>query len=228
MAVLYGLTALPRGTAAEFLYGCRSRPACGKMCKLVYETRELVVTCYGCECEAICIPPPSKPGCKHCSAAGCNAGCDDSCCSTGDAACTHEPKCEFCWRDWIACGCAKPRKVKVLTKYEAVKEVCWYHWEVVDAASCGCDDYGAAYPSAGSDGAPLAVENIYKPAPADAKLGDVIQLSEFERQQLAASNANQAAGAGVVPQTHAEGAEAEVSRDHVRPASWLGQLFSRP
>jgi hypothetical protein len=223
-AALHLFMASPQGGAAEFLYGCRSRPACGKVCKLVPETKELVVTCYGCECDHICIPPHSKPGCKHCSSAGCNAVYNGLNSSTCDAACTHQPKCEFCWRDWIACGCAKPRQVKVLTKYEAVKEICWYHWEVVDAASCGCDDYGAACTGVGGD---LVAGGIYKSAPADAELGAVIPLSESERQQLAVLKVNQTADAVGAPQTKAAGAEGVPAADDVRQVSWFRQWLSR-
>src|SRR5690349_4966148 len=43
-----------------------SRPACGKVCKLVSETKKITAIGYGNECKSICLPPPSEPGCKHC------------------------------------------------------------------------------------------------------------------------------------------------------------------
>src|SRR5262245_40515370 len=76
-----------------------SRPACGKLCKLVCETKKLTAICYGCDCKDMCVPGPSRQGCKHC------ATCDACSANPGDCRSTP-PKCEFCWRDWFACGCA--------------------------------------------------------------------------------------------------------------------------
>lgn len=199
--VASGVMAAQPGAAGELMYGCMTRPACGKVCKLVCETKTLTVTCYGCECEQICIPGPSQAGCKHCSTNCCNGvcgrgydcgyndlGCDivDCCgscgcgCGCDDGCCNHAPKCEFCWRDWCACGCARPRTVKKLTKYEAQKEICWYHWEVVDSCCCGCccgcdDARGCA------DGC----DCVYKEAPAAAKIGDTFELSAEEQAEIA-------------------------------------------
>jgi hypothetical protein len=137
--------------AVDLMFGCCGRPACGKICQLKCETKKLTSTCYGCECKDICLPGPSQRGCKHCMK--CCGECEDGgpgCCSTcnncGACGCcpscqSEPPKCKFCWYDWFACGCAAPRTVKVLTKYEAKHEICWYHWEVVDAACCdGCEE----------------------------------------------------------------------------------------
>ncbi len=146
--------------ASDFFYGCRSRPACGKVCKLVCDTTKLVSVGYGCECTQICIPGPSRRGCKHCETRCC---CDDEI-----KGC--RPKIELCWYDWFACGCAKPRTVKVLTKYQAEKEICTYHWEVVDGCDCCC---------------PGPCHCVYKPAPPEAAVGDVIEVSPDERAQLA-------------------------------------------
>src|SRR3972149_5550574 len=146
--------------ADELMYGCRSRPACGKACKLVCDTTTLIAVVYGCECQEICIPGPSRRGCKHCETRCC---CDDEI-----KGC--RPKIEFCWYDWFACGCARPRTVRVLTKYQAEKEVPSYHWEVVDGCNCCC---------------PGACHCVYKPAPPEAQVGDVLALRADEQGQLA-------------------------------------------
>jgi hypothetical protein len=204
----------------ECMYGCCSRPACGKVCKLVCETKKLTVTCYGSDCKQICLPGRSVPGCKHCCVTCCGCGgcgpvgecCPDGCCGCQgccggpcgcnpcgcgpccDSGCREElPKCEFCWRDWMPCCCGKPRTVKVLTKYEAKKEICWFHWEVVDACTCGCGcEYGTGC-GYSIEGPQAALHNsakppckcVYKAAPADAKIGDVIELSPAEKIELA-------------------------------------------
>ena len=72
--------------------------------------------------------------------------------------------------------------MKVLTKYQAEKEICWYHWEVVDACGCGCgcgDGCGEGVDCGADCGC------VYKEAPADAPIGDVVELTEEERVQLA-------------------------------------------
>ena len=82
--------------ALDLMYGCCSRPACGKVCKLVCEPTKLTAVGYGCECKEICIPGPSRPGCKH---------CETRCCCDNEME-GARPKIEFCWYDWFACGCA--------------------------------------------------------------------------------------------------------------------------
>ena len=168
-------------SAVDLIYGHWARPACGKVCKLVCGTEPLVSTCYACECAEICVPPPSRPGRKHCATC-CDCepkDADGQCCP--QRCCEKGPKCEFCWRDWVACGCARPRTVKVLTKYQAEKEICWYHWEVVDTAECDCvpDDEQTA-----AKGSPGPRNNIYKPAPPDAAVGDALPLSDEERDHV--------------------------------------------
>ena len=170
--------------AGERNFGCRSRPACGKVCKLVCDTETLISTCYGCECDTICVPGPSRPGCKHCSSTCCGCGgCDAGCCGgCGNCGCQAQPpKCEFCWRDWFARGCAKPRTIKVLTKFIAEKEVCSYHWEVVDACCCSCPVDGCG------DACQPNCRCVYKPVPPEAELGDVLAVSADERAQLVSS-----------------------------------------
>jgi hypothetical protein len=138
---------------------------CGKVCKLVCEKKKLPAVGYGYKCETICIPGPSRRGCKH---------CDTTCCA-GDDIKGYHPAIEFCWYDWFACGCAQPRTVKLLTKYQAEKELSSYHWEVVDASCCDC---------VAQAGTTLKDGAVYKAAPADAALGDVLAVSEDELQQL--------------------------------------------
>src|SRR4051812_44939365 len=93
------------------------RPACGKVCKLVCETKKITAIGFGNECKNICVPPPSCAGCKHCAVCCGQCKCEPcQCCETS------APRCEFCWRDWFACGCGQPRSVKVLTKWQAEKK----------------------------------------------------------------------------------------------------------
>jgi hypothetical protein len=155
-----------QSNAEHAVDGCMIRPACGKVCRLVCETNKLQAVGYGYKCESICIPGVSRHGCKH---------CDMTCCA-GDDIEGCPPKIEFCWYDWFACGCAKPRTVKVLTKYQAEREVNSYHWEVVDAECCDCVSKSA---KPAGDGA------IFKPAPADAQLGDVFAVTDAEWAELA-------------------------------------------
>ena len=163
-----GVWSAERVAAGDVMFGCQSRPACSKVCKLVCETETLVVVGYGCECDTIAIPGPSRDGCKHCATVcGC-ASVDQGC----------PPKIEFCWRDWFACGCAKPRTVKVLTKFAAEKEICSYHWEVVDAGCCSCPAGGCGRTC--EPNCPC----VYKPAPPDVELGDVLAVTPVERAQL--------------------------------------------
>jgi hypothetical protein len=74
----------------------------------------------------------------------------------------------------------------MLTKYQAEKKICWYHWEVADAASCDCaeptEGTGAPEKKAAKD----AGRTIYKSAPEDAKLGDVLPVTDEEWVKLAA------------------------------------------
>jgi hypothetical protein len=155
------------------------RPACGKVCKLVCGTKKLVSIGYGNDCKQICLPCPSKPGCEHCAV--CCGPCKSDPCSCCQSA---APKFEFCWRDWFACGCSKPRSVKVLTKYQMEKTICWYHWEVVDAGCCDCVS------QLGQTGEECIIESpatqiIFKMAPSEAAVGEVLSVSDEESSRLA-------------------------------------------
>jgi hypothetical protein len=180
-AVLLLLCAWPAMAAADECCLNMSRPACGKVCKLVRETKKLTAIGYGSECKSICIPDPSWAGCKHCAV--CSGKCAGDACGECQSC---PPKCEFCWRDWFACGCAQPRTVRVLTKYQAEKKICWYHWEVVDAACCDCDSQIEPAKAGDKKAAKDAARSIYKPAPENAQLGEVIPVSDEEGLKLAA------------------------------------------
>jgi hypothetical protein len=178
VVVLCALQAV--ASAEEFCLDI-SRPACGKVCKLVCETKKLTSICYGCECKDICLPERSREGCKHCAV--CYGKCASDACGNCQSC---PPKCEFCWRDWFACGCAEPRTVRVLTKYQAEKKICWYHWEVVDAACC--DGVSPSGPAGAEEknAKKQAKRTIYKSAPENAQLGAVLPVSEEEWVKLAA------------------------------------------
>src|SRR5262245_13940383 len=174
--VAFNVPSPVRTMAGDLMFGCCTRPACGKVCKLVCEKKKLTAFGYGYECKDICIPCPSQCGCKHCDVCCGECKCEDNC----GCCCTPAgPACKFCWRDWFACGCAQPRTVKVLTKYQCEKKIDWYHWEVVDAGCCDgincCDTVGAnAATPAANPATTLAAEqfDVYKAAPAGANVGD--------------------------------------------------------
>ena len=152
-------------------------PSCGKVCKLVCDTKKLTSVCYGCSCKDICIPDASRQGCKHCAV--CYGKDSGDCRNT-------PPKCQFCWRDWFACGCAQSRTIHTLTKYQAEKEICWYHWEVVDAGCCDCVTKNASARNTNQQVAKQSRRTIYKPAPEGAEIGAVLPVSEEEWVKLAA------------------------------------------
>jgi hypothetical protein len=180
--------------AGELMVGCCTRPACGKVCQLVCGTKKLTATCYGSECKDICVPGRSRQGCKHCvttcgSCEGEGTDCAESGCRCCPSCQPMPPKCEFCWYDWFACGCARPRTVKVLTKYQAEKEIPWYHWEVVDVECCETIESTPVTTNASSR--PATPPRFFKPAPAESQIGDSIDLSEAEQGQLASWMAGQ-------------------------------------
>src|SRR5882757_1893391 len=168
-------------SVAEVLDLDGQRPTCGKVCKLVCETKKLTSIGYGSECKDICLPDPSRAGCKHCAV--CYGKCAGEACGNCQ---TCAPKCEFCWRDWFACGCAQPRTVHVLTKYQAEKKICWYHWEVVDAACCDCVSPSGPVGTVEKSAAKHAGRSIYKLAPDNAQLGEVLPVTDEEWVRLAA------------------------------------------
>ncbi len=206
------LPALDAGAKGELTYGCWTRPACGKVCKLVCETTTLTSTCYGAECDQVCLPPPSCPGCKHCAA----------CCGTCEPDVVCPPKCLFCWRDWCPTGCSKPISVKKLVKYQAEREVCWYHWEVVDACGCGCGCGDVCEPECGCG-------CVYKPAPEGAEIGDSLELSNDERAQVAAWKEARGESESVQQVAALSTTDDSAASETPQPL-WkkLGSLFPRP
>jgi hypothetical protein len=160
-----------------------SRPACGKVCKLVCETKKITAIGYGNECKLISLPPPSQPGCKHCSCC-----CGEVKCEPGQCCQPAAPKFEFCWRNWLVCGCACPRTVKVLTKWQVEKKIPWYHWEVIDAAKCDC---AGNFQATGTNKLKIvqspASQDIYKPAPDEAEVGSSLPVTTAELAELSAA-----------------------------------------
>ncbi len=162
-------------------------PCTGKRCELKIGTKIIKVTCYGCECTQKCLPAgPSRKGCTHCEELCGNCG------SCGcDRSCDHKPACKVRWTDWCPNPCAKSYRVKKLVKYVAEKEVPDYKWVVVD-----CCAEGAAPASAGEghDAPPMPPvptpvnttqrRKITRPAPANARVGDVYPLTEAEIKQI--------------------------------------------
>jgi hypothetical protein len=181
LAALAVLCALQVAAVAEEFCFDMPRPTCGKVCKLVCDTKKLTAIGYGSECKTISIPEPSRAGCKHCAI--CCGKCDSKPC---DCCQSYPPKCEFCWRDWFACGCAQPRTVRVLTKYQSEKKICWYHWEVVDVACCDCVTSSGAAGATDKSAAKHAGRTIYKSAPENAQVGEVMPVSDEEWVKLAA------------------------------------------
>jgi hypothetical protein len=183
--------------AGNCIFGCWDRPTCGKVCKLVCGEKTLVAVGYGCKCNTIAVPCPSCEGCKHCmcqccppDACGpCGTNNGDVCCGPCCPSCEAAPaKIEFCWHEFFTCGGACPRTVKVLTKYQAEKKIAWYHWEVVDGCNCGpgcCPNGGCGGSCDCAETVDARCPCIYKPAPADAQIGEAIELSAADRVELA-------------------------------------------
>jgi hypothetical protein len=74
----------------------------------------------------------------------------------------------------------------VLTKYQAEKKICWYHWEVVDAACCDCVNPSANAAASEKHATNHAGRTIYKSAPENVQLGEVLPVSDEEWVKLAA------------------------------------------
>ena len=108
----------------------RSRPACGKVCKLVCETKKLTAVGYGCECKDDLHSGPKPARLQTLRHDVLRRGDDLKGCRAQDASSAGTTG--------LPAVVRKPRTVKVLTKYQAEKKICWYHWEVVDAACCDC------------------------------------------------------------------------------------------
>ena len=99
--------------SAKFGSGCA-------VCKLVCTTRIIETVCYGCACEEICVPGPSR-----------------RCCTIRQQACERDCRSMFVWTQWIP-GCARLFHRKTLKKYLVTKEIPSYKWVVVPACRCDC------------------------------------------------------------------------------------------
>ena len=187
LAVLAMLT-----SAASAGDGCASEPSCAaacgngcgdpcgncgnncchKVCKLVCETKKVKLYVYGCKCEDICLPKCSDYCCEHCTCECLQVPHKPDAC--GNDCCCHSPLLVFRWKDWQPeCGCADIRCVHKLTKYEVVKEIPWYHWEVVcccDGCGNGCGN-GCGDPSCCAAGCTAAPEAAPVAAPVPAPVG---------------------------------------------------------
>jgi hypothetical protein len=120
-----------------------------KVCRLKCEPKKVKVTCYKSECDAVCLPPPSCRGCRHCQMVDCDGDKDgDGKCDGKGCSGTHQKK--VVWFDWNVDGagkdgdgCCDGRKgcAKKLMKKEVeveLKGAYEYKWEVVDLCK-GCE-----------------------------------------------------------------------------------------
>jgi hypothetical protein len=103
---------------------CGCGGPCRKVCRLVSEEKTVSIPCWGCKCEDVCLPGPSKPGCEHCELV---CGTCEEC---GGSAVRSKPQ-PFVWNDWIP-GSAKVHTKKKLMKKNVTKKVPSYKWIVED------------------------------------------------------------------------------------------------
>jgi hypothetical protein len=64
------------------------------------------------------------------------------------------------------------------------KTICWYHWEVVDASCCDCVSQ-LGQTGDGSIVVSPATQIIFKAAPSEVAVGDVLDVSDEESSKLA-------------------------------------------
>jgi hypothetical protein len=107
--------------------------------------------------------------------------------------------------------------VKVLTKYQAEKKICWYHWEVVDGYNCnGPDGCG---PACGcEESADNKCPCVYKAAPADAQIGQQIELSPSDRAELVSYIAKDGEELNVASQLDVAGSPVHAAERTQQPA----------
>ena len=102
--------------------GC-SASRCRKVCRLVREDKKITTTCWGMECEDLCVPGPSRPECKHCEMV-CGKG-------EGDKDICVQPK-KLVWTTWLP-GCGRDIVTKrKLMKKTVTKSVPSFKWVVED------------------------------------------------------------------------------------------------
>ena len=129
LVIIVGLAAAAAGWKK---HACCQRCGCAcaprKVCHVVVEKKKVPKTCYGCECEEICVPGPSTLCGKHCE-------CKEDPCNPG---CFTKKKVY----DWIP-GCAYVKTRAKLTKREIEVEQKSYKWVVEELCpKCcqGCRD----------------------------------------------------------------------------------------
>jgi len=109
---------------------------CGDGCYTpVSKDREIKVKCFACECKDVCLPGPSRRGCKNCDCVDCAKG-SKGCCASGDSK-------KISWFDWCP-GCARKRTKKHLMMKTVKKKVCGFEWKAGGACDKGESDKPAA------------------------------------------------------------------------------------
>ncbi len=113
---------------AEAGLGCCRRCGCAanrcrKVCRLEKSEKKITTTCWGMECEDICLPGPSTPECKH---------CETICCQDkDDKKIITQPK-RLVWISWRP-GCEADLITKrKLMKKTVTKTVPSFKWVVED------------------------------------------------------------------------------------------------
>jgi len=139
-----------------------------KVCRLVCETKEIEVTCWGSQCEDFCLPGPGKMGCRTCEkACTCGPNCADGCCECCDAerdgpgngSCRGGGK-WFVWRTTMP-GCARIFTKKNLMKTTVTKEVCVYKWKIENlCGSCQAECQPAEVPKEAAVPAPPETDGL--------------------------------------------------------------------
>ena len=126
---------------------CGCRNGCDAVCRLKKEPLTKKVTCWTSEREPICLPGPSKQGCRHCT----TVPCDDK---AGTKDCCANSK-KVVWRDWSVPGvdkngdskCSHIRNRKKLMRKEIevpIKGAYKYSWETVKLCKGCADKYDTA------------------------------------------------------------------------------------
>lgn len=109
---------------------CGTEDTCHKVCRLVKDTKNVQVTCWGCESEDFCIPCRSQRDCKNYDAV-----CEDD---GSGGVCGKEKR--FVWWDWISACRAQLHTKKKLMKRTVTKTIPTQKWVVEDL----CDKCQAA------------------------------------------------------------------------------------
>ncbi len=151
---------------------CGCRNDCDAVCRLKKEPLTKRITCWKSEKEPICLPGPSKQGCRHLTTASCDdgkAGLED-CCPRKNA---NSKK--VVWYEWCIPGldkngdskCSHTRNRKKLMRREIevpIKGAYKYSWETVKL----CKKCSGKYETAPSP--EEADVDIPEPPPVDARI----------------------------------------------------------